>query len=126
LPGGADLKWTALSASIAGHLRFRPPSDEEARSYNVLQRLTYAGVVFILAPLMVWTGLAMSPAISSVFPGAMSIFGGQQSARTIHFLATVILVFFLVIHIAMVYFAGFRSRMRAMITGRASERKEHP
>jgi thiosulfate reductase cytochrome b subunit len=87
--------------------------------WNPVQRLTYLGVVFVLAPLMIWTGLAMSPAITSVFPGIVTVFGGQQSARTIHFFAADLLVAFLFVHIAMVWRAGFTTRVRAMITGHA-------
>jgi thiosulfate reductase cytochrome b subunit len=83
----------------------------------VLQRITYLLVILLVFPLMIWTGLAMSPAIASVFPGAVSVLGGQQSARTIHFFLTLFLVLFLLIHILMIWLAGFWSRMRAMITG---------
>jgi thiosulfate reductase cytochrome b subunit len=119
LPGGADLSWRAFSTTVANHLRFKPPSEEEAWSYNLLQRLTYLIVIFVLFPLIIWTGLAMSPAIASVFPTAVSVLGGQQSARTIHFFVTVLLVLFLLVHIMMICLAGLRNRMRAMITGRA-------
>jgi len=113
-----DLSWRGISAVIAQHLRFRQASEEEAWSYNVLQRLTYLLVVFVLFPLVVWTGLAMSPGIVSAMPAAVSVLGGQQSARTIHFLVSVLLVLFLLVHVVMVYLAGFRNRVRAMITGR--------
>jgi len=119
LPAGADLSWRALSGAIADHVRFKPPGEAEAWSYNVLQRLTYLLVIFVLFPLMIWTGLAMSPGFTSAFPVSVTVFGGQQSARTIHFLVTLFLVLFLLVHIGMVCFAGFRGRMRAMITGRA-------
>jgi thiosulfate reductase cytochrome b subunit len=89
------------------------------RSYNPLQRLTYLAVVFVLFPLMIWTGLAMSPAITSVFPVLVTSLGGHQSARTIHFFCAVALVLFLFIHIAMVWRAGFVEHVRAMLTGRA-------
>ncbi len=125
LPRPADLSWRALSAAIADHLRLKPPAEEEAWSYNVLQRLAYLAVVFILFPLIVWTGLAMSPAVVSAFPIVVTTFGGQQSARTIHFLLTLILTSFLVIHVVMVWLAGFRLRMRAMITGRAGTKREN-
>ncbi|MEO8369087.1 MAG: cytochrome b/b6 domain-containing protein [Candidatus Solibacter sp.] len=115
-PGSLTLR------EIAQHLRFRRPREEEAWSYNVLQRITYLKVIFVLFPLIVWTGLAMSPAIASAMPGVVTVFGGQQSARTIHFFVTVALVLFLLIHIAMVWLAGFRQRMRAMITGVPKER----
>jgi thiosulfate reductase cytochrome b subunit len=123
LPAGSA--WRALSSVIANHLRFKPPAEGEAWSYNVLQRLTYLLVIFVLFPLVIWTGLAMSPAVASAFPAAVTVFGGQQSARTIHFFVSVFLVLFLVVHIVMVCLAGFRDRMRAMITGGAGAHKEH-
>jgi thiosulfate reductase cytochrome b subunit len=124
LPRGADLSWRAFSTEIANHLRFKRPSEEEAWSYNLLQRLTYVVVIFVLFPLVIWTGLAMSPAIASVFPSAVSVLGGQQSARTIHFFVSVFLLLFLLVHIMMICLAGLRNRMRAMITGRAGTNKE--
>jgi thiosulfate reductase cytochrome b subunit len=119
LPTRADLSRQTLWMIIAKHLRFRPASEAGAWSYNVLQRLTYLFVIFVLFPLVIWTGLAMSPAIASAMPAAVTVLGGQQSARTIHFLVSVILVAFVVVHIVMICVAGFRSRMRAMITGGA-------
>ncbi|MGD0401908.1 MAG: cytochrome b/b6 domain-containing protein [Candidatus Acidiferrales bacterium] len=119
LPGKGDLSWRAFSSSIAKHLRFERPSAEEAWSYNVIQRLSYLFVIFVLFPLVIWTGLAMSPGFVSAFPATVTAFGGQQSARTIHFFVTLALVLFLVAHVVMICVAGFRSRMRAMITGRA-------
>ena len=124
LPARADLSWRGLSLVIAQHLRFRPASEEDAWSYNVLQRLTYLLVIFFLFPLVIWTGLAMSPAIASVFPSAVTILGGQQSARTIHFFVSVFLVLFLLVHVVMVSLAGFRNRVRAMITGRPAADRE--
>jgi thiosulfate reductase cytochrome b subunit len=125
LPARTDLSRRALSSVIANHLRFKPPAEDEACSYNVLQRLTYLLVIFVLFPLVIWTGLAMSPAIASAFPATVTVFGGQQSARTIHFFVSVFLVLFLLVHIVMVCLAGFRDRMRAMITGAAAGHKEH-
>lgn len=119
LPASYDLRWGALSRTIANHMRFKRPDDAEAWSYNVLQRITYLCVIFVLFPLMIWTGLAMSPAIASVFPATVRVFGGQQSARTIHFFGTVLLTLFLLVHVVMVCIAGCKSRMQAMITGRA-------
>jgi thiosulfate reductase cytochrome b subunit len=117
-PTRADLSWREISRILANHLRFKRPDDHEAWSYNVLQRLTYLFVIFVLFPLVIWTGLAMSPAIASVLPAVVTALSGQQSARTLHFFVSVFLVLFLMVHIAMVYLAGFRDRMRAMITGR--------
>ena len=118
LPAPSDLSARGLGSDIAGHLRFRRPSEEDAWSYNVLQRLTYLLVIFVLFPLVIWTGLAMSPAIASAFPAAVTVLGGRQSARTIHFFVSVFLVLFLLVHVLMVCLAGFRNRVRAMITGR--------
>jgi thiosulfate reductase cytochrome b subunit len=124
LPARADLSRRALSMVIAGHLSLRSASETDAWSYNVLQRLTYLFVIFIFFPLVIWTGLAMSPAIASAFPSAVTALGGQQSARTIHFFVSAILVLFLLVHVTMVCLAGFRNRMRAMITGRPAENME--
>ena len=124
LPAGADLSWRALSNVIANHLRFKRPSEAEAWSYNVLQRLTYLFVIFVLFPLGNLDGPGDVPAIASVFPAVVTVFGGQQSARTIHFFVSVFLLLFLLVHIVMVCLAGFRNRMRAMITGRAGSHME--
>ncbi len=118
LPGKADLSRRALSIAIADHFRFKRPSAAEAWSYNVLQRLSYLFVIFVLFPLVIWTGLAMSPAFVSAVPAAVNLLGGQQSARTLHFFVSLALVLFLLVHVGMVWLAGFKSRMRAMITGR--------
>ncbi len=118
LPASSDLSPTMLANDIARHLRFEPPRDDEAWSYNVLQRLTYLLVIFVLFPLVIWTGLAMSPAIEGVFPALLTILGGRQSARTIHFFVSIFLTLFLLVHVVMVYLAGFRNRVGAMIIGR--------
>jgi thiosulfate reductase cytochrome b subunit len=90
----------------------------------VLQRLTYLLVIFVLFPLVIWTGLAMSPAFVSAVPATVTLLGGQQSARTIHFFVSLFLALFLLVHVVMVFVSGFRSRMRAMITGRAGSNRE--
>ncbi|HME12243.1 MAG TPA: cytochrome b/b6 domain-containing protein [Candidatus Acidoferrum sp.] len=120
VPGGCDLSWRTLRTTVASHLRFARPSAAEAWSYNVLQRLAYLFVIFVLFPLVIWTGLAMSPAFVSAVPASVTLLGGQQSARTLHFFVTVALVLFLLVHVTMIFLAGFWSRMRAMITGRVS------
>jgi thiosulfate reductase cytochrome b subunit len=125
MPGGADLSWRSFSTSIVSHLRFERPSEAEVWSYNVLQRLSYLFVIFVLFPLVIWTGLAMSPAFVSAFPATVNVLGGQQSARTLHFFVSLALVLFLLVHVGMVWFAGFWSRMRAMITGHAATPMEH-
>jgi thiosulfate reductase cytochrome b subunit len=87
--------------------------------YTFAQRITYRTVVFALFPLMIWTGFAMSPAITSVFPVLVTSLGGQQSARTIHFIVANLLLLFLVAHVIMVTMAGFTRHVGAMILGRA-------
>lgn len=102
-------------AYLAKHLKENHAADD---SYNPIQRLTYLFVVFVLFPGLVWTGLAMSPSFVAAFPFTASLLGGQQSARTIHFILTVVLIAFVVTHVAMIIRAGFYARVRAMFTGR--------
>jgi thiosulfate reductase cytochrome b subunit len=118
-PAPGDRTWRAFWAVIARYLRRAPPEEEEAHSYNVIQRTAYLIVIFLLFPLVIWTGLALSPAFDSAVPAAVTALGGRQSARTLHFFVSGALLLFLVVHVAMIVLAGFRSRMRAMITGRA-------
>jgi thiosulfate reductase cytochrome b subunit len=107
---------------FSGHFRkdLLPDGVDRSRqtqSYNVLQRLTYLAVIFVLFPLMIWTGLAMSPAFVSVMPSAVTLLGGRQSARTLHFLVSLSLVLFLLVHIAMVWRAGFVRLVIEMTAG---------
>ena len=125
LPAGSELKWKKLRRLMLDHLRLKPAGEEDMFSYNLLQRVAYLFVIFVAFPLMFWTGLAMSPAVTSVFPSIVTSWGGQQSARTIHFFTACLLVGFLVVHVAMVYLAGFKVRVRAMITGHTTITKEH-
>jgi thiosulfate reductase cytochrome b subunit len=124
LPAPSDLSPSSLADDVARHLRFGRPSDDDAWSYNVLQRLTYLLVIFVLFPLVIWTGLAMSPAIEGAFPALVTVLGGRQSARTVHFFVSIFLVLFLLVHVLMVYLAGFRNRVGAMIFGRLTKSTE--
>ena len=124
LPSSADISPRSIAESCMHHLRFKRPRADEAWSYNVLQRLSYLGVIFVAFPLIIWTGLAMSPAVTSAAPWLATLMGGRQSARTIHFVLTGALVLFLLVHIFMVVFAGFWSRMRPMITGNVPQKEE--
>jgi thiosulfate reductase cytochrome b subunit len=126
VPTRAQLSWTSLKSDLWNRLRFKRPAAEEAYSYNVLQRLSYLVVVFFLFPLMIWTGMAMSPAVTSVFPFFVRSSGGYETARTIHFFAANLLVLFVLVHVAMVCLAGFWQRTRAMITGRVSGGRVRP
>ena len=123
-PARSDLSAKQLAASTMKHLRFERPGREEAWSYNVLQRLSYLIVIFVLFPLMIWTGLAMSFGFDAAFPLAVRLLGGQQTARSLHFLVTILLTLFVLVHVVMIFVAGFRSRMRAMITGRGDSPKD--
>lgn len=125
VPSKADLSWRVLLTSFAKPLRFQRPSAGEAFTYNGLQRLAYLGVIFILFPLVIWSGLAMSLGFVSAFPWSVTLLGGRQSARTIHFFVSLALVLFLFVHVSMVFLAGFWSRTGAMINGRTATRKEH-
>lgn len=104
-----------------GHFRKDLVRRSGPASYNPIQRLVYLGVVFVLFPLVIATGLAMSPAVTSVVPALVTVFGGHQSARTLHFVVAGLLAVFLLVHILMVYLAGFARRTRAMITGRMEQ-----
>ncbi|HWZ34032.1 MAG TPA: cytochrome b/b6 domain-containing protein [Bryobacteraceae bacterium] len=125
LPRKADLSPRTLATMIGSHLRSVRQDPGDGSSYNPLQKLSYVLVIFVLFPLVIWTGLAMSPAFVSAFPGTVTLLGGQQSARTIHFFVSLALLLFLVIHIAMICVAGFKSRVVAMITGRTATHQEH-
>ncbi len=124
VPERSDLSPRSLRSEIASRARWERPPAAEAQRYGALQRLTYLAVIFVFSPLIIWTGLAMSPSFVSAFPATVTVWGGQQSARTIHFLVTLALVLFLVIHILMVWLAGFRSRMRSMLTGGTAQGEE--
>jgi thiosulfate reductase cytochrome b subunit len=118
LPARGDRTVRAFWNVMANYVRRVPASDADAQAYNVVQRVAYLSVIFVLFPLVIWTGLAMSPAFTSAVPVAASALGGRQSARTIHFFVSGALLLFVVVHVAMVMVSGFRSRMRAMVIGR--------
>jgi thiosulfate reductase cytochrome b subunit len=114
-PTGKDLR--SISKSLRDHLLLRHPSGKEAKQYNVLQKLAYACILFGVAPLIVLTGLAMSPTIDTAFPWLLTIVGGRQAARTIHFIACFSFVGFIVIHVVQVILTGFFNNIRSMVTG---------
>ena len=102
---------------VADHLRFRIPVASGGPQYGLLQKCAYSFVVFVVAPLMIATGLTMSPAVTAAWPWLLDLFGGYQSARTIHFFASAVLVLFVIVHVVMVVRSGFRRHMRAMTVG---------
>jgi thiosulfate reductase cytochrome b subunit len=104
-----------LPRDILNHLRLR---FDHGRQYNVLQKLAYSAVFFILFPLIILTGITMSPGMDTAWPWLLELFGGRQTARSIHFLTMSGLVLFFIIHIVMVVLAGPINEIRQMITGR--------
>jgi thiosulfate reductase cytochrome b subunit len=117
VPRRAELAPHRIRRDVVDHLRFRIRAASGGPQYGLLQKISYALVVFVAAPLIVLTGLAMSPAVSAAIPLA-SLFGGYQSARTIHFFVFVALLLFVLVHVVMVVKSGFRRQIRAMTVGK--------
>ena len=115
LPSASQLRH--IGHSLIEHLRLRFPHGDEARQYNVLQKLLYLAVLFGLLPLMVLTGLTMSPGMDARLHLLTALFGGRQSARTVHFVTATALVLFFLIHILAVLAAGPLTEMRSIVTG---------
>ena len=116
-PTRAELKPRHIWQDVKDHARLRFPKGDDARHYNILQKLSYVGVLFGLLPLMVLTGLTMSPSINAAWPWLLALFGGRQSARSIHFISAMLLVGFIVVHVAMVVLAGPLNELRSIVTG---------
>ncbi len=115
-PTSSDLR--SIGQSIVDHMKFKHPTGEAAKRYNVLQKLAYLVVIFVLLPLIILMGMAMSPWLDSLWPGWIDVFGGRQAARTIHFIAAWLLVAFVLIHVFEVIVSGLWNHLRSMITGR--------
>ena len=117
-PTRGELAPRHVLGEVWDHLRLRFPKGEAARRYNVLQKLAYLVVLLVLLPLMVLTGMTMSPSLDAIFPFLLDLFGGRQSARSIHFIAAMLIALFIVVHLLMVMLAGPFNEVRSMITGR--------
>lgn len=115
VPERRDWTWRAYWARIAQSRGTN--RAEETGAYNVMQRTAYLVVVFVAFPLVIWTGLAMSPAFVSAVPASVVLLGGRQTARTLHFFISGFLLLFFIVHIVMVALSGFWNRTRGMITG---------
>ena len=111
-----EVKPRHILQDIWDHLRLRFPKGEAAKRYNILQKLAYLGVIVLLC-LMVMTGLTMSPGFDAIAPVLLDLFGGRQSARSLHFITANLIVLFLVVHLVMVVLAGVVNEVRSMITG---------
>ena len=123
-PTGRELQPLHLWRSVIDHVRLRHPVGEEAKRYNILQKLAYMGVVFLVLPGIVLTGLTMSPGIDAAAPWLLSLFGGRPSARSIHFICANLLVLFVIVHVVEVFLAGVMNEIGSMITGRYTIKTE--
>ncbi|OCC23032.1 hypothetical protein MB02_12670 [Croceicoccus estronivorus] len=110
-----EWRWAAIKADVLAHLRLQ--FDHQGAKFNFLQKIAYGMVIFVLLPVMILTGLAMSPAMDANWPWIVDLFGGRQSARSIHFLAAWGLFGFLVLHVVLVLLSGPLRQLRDMITG---------
>ena len=113
IPGLGELR--GIGRSIVEHAKLR---FHHTRDYNVLQKVTYAGLIFVVLPLVVLTGLTMSPGMDAAVPWLVEVFGGRQTARTIHFICASLIVLFILVHLVMVLISGVGNNLRSMITGR--------
>ena len=117
-PTRDELRLRHILRDIIEHARLNFPTGEAAKRYNILQKLSYLGTMFAVLPMIVATGLTMSPGFNALAPWLLDLFGGRQSARTLHFIAAALLLLFVVVHLAMVLLAGPWNEVRSMITGR--------
>ena len=123
LPTRAEISPAHIARDLWNHLRLKFPAGEAAKHYNVLQKLAYLSVIFVLAPMMLLTGLTLSPGIDAAAPWLLDLFGGRQSARTLHFITAMLIAAFIVVHLVMVVLAGPLNELRSMVTGRFVIRK---
>lgn len=114
----AEWHWAALWSDIKDHVRLRFGNDIRISHYNILQKLSYIGVIFLLLPLLIFTGITMSPAMNAAWPWLLDLFGGRQSARSLHFIGAALLALFVAAHLFMVLLSGPIKGIRSMITGR--------
>ncbi len=124
LPKKGELRPSHIWHDIKQHARLRFPKGAAALKYNILQKSSYIGVIFVLIPVMILTGMTMSPGMDATWPWLLDIFGGRQSARSIHFISAVLLILFFIVHIIMVVLAGPFNELRSMITGKFRLPKE--
>ena len=114
----AELTPAHVAADVRAHLDFRFHDPEHPRAYNLFQKLSYIGVIFVALPLAILTGIALSPGMNAAWPWTLDLLGGRQSARSIHFIAATAIAAFTVVHLALVILAGVGNEVRSMLTGR--------
>jgi thiosulfate reductase cytochrome b subunit len=117
-PRAGELTPRSLVGSVVDHIRLKHPTGEAAKRYNILQKLAYLAVVFVVLPGVVITGLAMSPGFDAFAPWLPQVLGGRQSARSIHFICANLIVLFVLVHVVEVFLAGVVNEIGSMITGR--------
>lgn len=117
LPDRDQLDAGHVRRAIADHLRLRHDAADAARRYNLVQKLAYLAVIFVLGPLIVLTGLAMSPAVTASYPFLIEMWGGRQTARSVHFIVAASFLLFLLVHLWQVWLVGWRREVRAIVTG---------
>lgn len=115
--GRRDLSPAQLAEDVRDHLAFRFHDADDPGRYNVLQKLSYVAVIFVALPLIVLTGIALSPGMNAAWPWLLDLFGGRQSARSLHFIAMAVIAAFTIVHLALVILAGPVNELRSMITG---------
>ena len=118
LPTGAELAPSNIAHDVVQHARLKFPKGEDAKHYHILQKLAYGGVIFILIPGMVFTGLGMSPGIDAAWPFLIEVAGGRPSARSLHWIFANLILALIVVHLLMVMLAGPFNEIRSMITGK--------
>lgn len=126
LPRRAELRLRHIWHDIRDHARLRFPRGLAALRYNILQKLAYLSVILGLIPLLILTGLTMSPGVNAAWPWLLDLFGGRQSARSIHFICAAAMALFILVHLLMVLLAGPFNEIRSMVTGRFRLPKERP
>jgi thiosulfate reductase cytochrome b subunit len=112
-----EMKPRHLLRNVWDHIRLKQPTGEAAKRYNPLQKIAYLTVIVVLLPGMLLTGLTLSPGMDAVAPILLTVFGGRQSARTLHFIAADLIVLFIIVHLVEVLISGFWNEIRSMITG---------
>ncbi len=117
IPRRDELRAGHLKKELVHHLRLRAPKTDATRHYNVLQKISYLVVIFLLFPFMLVSGLAQMPAFTAISPELIDLFGGRQTARTLHVVCTLLLLLFVIVHVAEVFIAGAVNQVRSMITG---------
>jgi thiosulfate reductase cytochrome b subunit len=120
LPARAELTMAHVWTDLREHLRWRSRRHTSSSSYGALQKMSYLLLIFVFVPFMILTGVAQSPGFTAAIPVLLDMFGGRQSARTLHTVGTVVLVLFVVVHLFEIVAAGFFARVRSMVTGKES------